>query len=109
MSEWEQFEAWIEKRILERRATRDEVYALRRLRRRDNQITRALLLRAYIIGTFQKPIAEHTARIVDAMRPVVENMNKLALLFAEAEADALEHTDLGEFDNRAHDWMRGDI
>jgi hypothetical protein len=105
MTEFEQFQEWIEMRILERRATRAEVYALRRFRRKDSALTRVALMGAYI-NAQMKPLAEAAGRFLEALAPVVDQFAKLAHLFAEAEVEMFAETDLGEFDNRAHDWMR---
>lgn len=103
MTDIEQLEAWIEKRMIERRATRGEVYALRRFRRADTPRTRFQLVGAYISAAFVKPLIPIMERAAKQMAETARAMNKLVMSWNLAQ---LENADLGEFDNRAQDWLR---
>jgi hypothetical protein len=106
MNDWEQFEAWIESRILERRATRREVYALRRLRRADTVRHRHQLLAAYLDAVVVDSLLPVFQTFTAQVEAVVQAMNELARVWAEGETEDFARLDLGEFDNRVHDWMR---
>jgi hypothetical protein len=103
VTDFEQLEAWIERRMIERRATRGEVYALRRLRRANTPRTRGQLVGAYLYAVFTKPLIPVMERAAQQMADTARAINKLVISWNLAQFEA---ADLGEFDNRAQDWLR---
>lgn len=103
MTDMEQLEAWIEKRMIERRATRQEVRALRRYRRSPDSPGARVGLVGAVMNAMMAPLVPVMVRFTETLVQAAAKMNALWLKLAISQ---MEQADLGEFDNRARDWLQ---